>query len=83
MCIVAFLRVPVLLTLYRWVPEINSLEGTLSTGHTGKCRRLRSHWRQADLSPGPASRTVILTDGQWIPFFSFGRETVSMTGAWT
>lgn len=36
--IVAFRRIPALLALYKWVPEINTWQEALFTGHFGKCR---------------------------------------------
>jgi NhaP-type Na+/H+ or K+/H+ antiporter len=40
LCIVAFRRIPALLALYKWVPEINTWQEALFTGHFGKCRCL-------------------------------------------
>jgi len=37
LCIVAFRRIPALLVLYRWVPEIGTWQEALFTGHFGKC----------------------------------------------
>ena len=38
--IVAFRRIPALLALYKWVPEIDTWQEALFTGHFGKCRCL-------------------------------------------
>ena len=40
LCIVTFRRIPALLTLYKWVPEINTWQEALFTGHFGKRRCL-------------------------------------------
>ena len=40
LCIAAFRRIPALLALYKWVPEIKTWREALFTGHFGKCRCL-------------------------------------------
>lgn len=45
MCIAVFRRIPALLALYKWVPEIKTWKEALFTGHFGEYRCLRSHPR--------------------------------------
>jgi len=40
LCIAAFRRIPALLALYKWVPEIKTWQEALFTGHFGKRRCL-------------------------------------------
>ncbi|KAI0785588.1 Sodium/hydrogen exchanger family-domain-containing protein [Abortiporus biennis] len=106
LCILAVRRIPAMLLLYRWVPEISGWKEALFSGHFGPMgvgaifvstlalNRLPKPQDPPQNQQEFLAATIqtivsfvvlgsIIIHGLSIPFFSFGRRTVSMSRTWT